>query len=482
MATLASISGGKGRSTVNSHGLSAPTPEQYEKFMVWRALALEKMPYFSSLLFSLRVVNVPGFNTYAVDAHHRLYIGFDEVDKRGHQWNVESLLHECMHLLSAHSDMAKDVNVQAHERDAWNFAADCSINDDLVDAGCMSFATGEDPMPAQLGAENGKPGSHYFYILRRMLDEKRRNQTPQDQQQQQDAPEDGDQSGQNGSGMDPSQFKGCGSGSGGESAPFEMSEHEGLDGEFDGADGVERERVRMQTAQEIMEHKSRGTVPGGIEAIAKTILAPSPIPWQQILGGHLRRRVSHRRGMWDTSRAVTNRRRHNVRLGDLGRIIYPGTIEPVVKVEIIRDTSGSMSDIELAYVTREVESIAKKCGIRGNDLMVTDVDTKVYEPVAFHGAKSIADMKGRGGTDMTKGIRAATERDGRDRADVVVVMTDGETPWPTTPPPVPVIVAVVAPRVDGGSRKAAKYVADVPDFLTAVLVEVDRNVELTTVA
>ncbi len=71
------------------------------------------------------------------------------------------------------------------------------------------------------------------------------------------------------------------------------------------------------------------------------------------------------------------------------------------------------------------------------EVLLLSVDAEV------HGGKQrlrrVAEVRlaGGGGTDMAKGIEAALE----ERPDLIVVLTDGHTPWPTTPPPVPVIVA-----------------------------------------
>ena len=53
-------------------------------------------------------------------------------------------------------------------------------------------------------------------------------------------------------------------------------------------------------------------------------------------------------------------------------------------------------------------------------------------------------LAGGGGTDMRVGIRAAHQQ--RPRPDVIVVFTDGHTPWPDAPPPGSAMIAALLGR------------------------------------
>ena len=53
-------------------------------------------------------------------------------------------------------------------------------------------------------------------------------------------------------------------------------------------------------------------------------------------------------------------------------------------------------------------------------------------------------LAGGGGTDLRPGLAAATAA--RPRPDVVVVLTDGYTPWPSSAPPGAAVVAALLGR------------------------------------
>lgn len=434
------------------------TQEQHLLFMGWRAAALDRMPYFAQLLFSLRPVHTPGLGTYAVDKFHRVYVDFDAVVSKGPQWNVESLLHECLHLLSAHFDLAAEIAITPAQQQAWNFAADCSINDDLVEAGCTTLDTGADPLPRLLGEPNGFPATYYYSVVKKKQSQSKKNNRsggsgqPQNSQSQ---PQQGfgQPSAEQGSGdpqSAPEGYKGCGSGSGGEPAPFELGQDNDLGGTAPAATSTEREYIRIKTAHDMAEAaKSRGTLPGGMSELATKILTPSQVPWQRLLGSYMRAHVARVRGTRHTDWTRRSRRRHrqplkNAQGAILGNIVYPGSSRPNITVEAIRDTSGSMSARDLGLATREIKKISQRMGIRGKNLIVTDVDASVHESRKFTSEASVAEVYGRGGTDMRVGIAAACERE--QPPSVVVVLTDGGTPWPTERPSVPVVAAIVCPK------------------------------------
>ncbi|MPV50047.1 VWA containing CoxE family protein [Pseudactinotalea sp. HY160] len=461
--------------------LRTPSRDDLADFSAWRTLALSRMPYMASLLFSVRVLDAPGLGTFAVDEGHRLYIDFEQARPWGAVACGELLLHEVGHLFGEHASFARDFGVEPSERKIWNAAADASINDDLVQAGCEYIASTR-IMPDQIGAPNYETAKYYLDVLRDLRDQNQsQSQSGQGQPNQDDSDQDdsgqsqSDQGGSGGRDTDGSNadgdadsdgpFTGCGSGSGGQAAPCELPEGEDFGGQAPAASAAEHRRVIVSTAAQIVEHasKGRGTVPAGLVDQARGLLEPSVTPWQRVLGSLVRRSVRFRAGQDRPDAMRRDRRRHNIVLGQSGaKVIYPGRRSPKVRVAVVRDTSGSMSAGDLDCVTSEVVAISKRLRIRGRDLTILDVDADVHTARGFAGAGSMQEVVGRGGTDMRVGIERALTLPGG--VDVIVVLTDGGTPWPVEPVRVPVIAALVG-------EWAEQTAEVVPDWMPHLVIE-----------
>jgi len=419
--------------------VSAPTAEQAANLAAWRALALERMPYLATTLFALRFVDAPGLKTFAVDANLRCYIDFDAVGPRGSTWCAESLLHECMHVLGQHASRADaDCGQTRRVRKLWGYAADMEINDDLVDAGCGTLAA-DGILPSTFGFENYQTAETYLAEMLRMGAE----------------PAEG------------AEAYGCGSGAGSVPVPFELEPGSDCDGAAPAASDVEVQMVRVATAAAIMDaaSKSAGRVPAGLVRTASGLLEPPKVDWRRTLAAFIRRGVAARSGAFDSTYARRNRRRPTTPLGE-GRVVNPGTYAPAPTIAVVRDTSGSMTSAELAEVGSEIEGIARAAGVSGDALRVFDVDSEVGAVRNYRGPGSVAEAVGGGGTDMGVGIAAACES--RPLPTVIVVATDGFTPWPTVRPPAPVVVVIVG---DGGGVEQ-----NVPDWAAGVVTTGSRPV------
>jgi predicted metal-dependent peptidase len=125
------------------------------------------------------------------------------------------------------------------------------------------------------------------------------------------------------------------------------------------------------------------------------------------------------------------------------------------------DTSGSVSDAELGSALLEVAAISRAVGGRRDLVTVLPCDAaaqRVHQLCRGAGIPLI----GGGGTDLRAGFAAALRA--RPRPDVVVVLTDGQTPWPDSRPPCRTVVGVFARRrpARSWSENDPEYVPDAP--------------------
>jgi hypothetical protein len=419
----------------------------------WRAVALERMPYMASAMFSLRFVDAPGTGTFAVDDRLRCYVDFETVSAYGVDWCAESLLHECLHVFERHSARFVDARQPGDTFDLSNLAADCEIDDDLAEAGCSTIERGSKTGPAAVMPEDYRlerhdTFEHYLAELRRL-----------------DCQVGSSGSGQPGQGQAPGDYQGCGSVAG-NPAPFELGEGDDLGGAASPATKAECDRVAASVAATLRDAaaKSRGTIPAGLVRRAEEVLAPSKTPWRQVLSALVRQAVVIASGADDFSYSRPSRRNPYTTLAGGDRAVNPSLVGPRPNLAVVRDTSGSMSAHEIGVVVREVEAISRSLGIRDRNLAVLDCDAEVAGRFDWSGPSRALEATGGGGTDMAVGIAAAASL--RPRPSVVVVATDGFTPWPLSRPRVPVVVCLVGSEAD---RMVAR--AGVPEWASLVEIE-----------
>ncbi len=170
---------------------------------------------------------------------------------------------------------------------------------------------------------------------------------------------------------------------------------------------------------------------------------PSPITWQEVLRRTVRRAMG-RKGRFAKRTARSYPHPHQGAHQGLLRT-FARLNEAVLKahrrlrmpnVTLVWDTSGSTHyQKHQALVRDEVLKILKEVG----EATLYQVDDRVQSAGRVRYGARLDEVKGGGGTDMCLGIAMAE----RDRADLCVVLTDGYTPWPSTPPQVPVVVVLI---------------------------------------
>ena len=124
-------------------------------------------------------------------------------------------------------------------------------------------------------------------------------------------------------------------------------------------------------------------------------------------------------------------------------VVLPSLRQPLPKVAMVLDTSGSMNDQMLSQSLAEVEGVLRGLGVGRRHLRIVCCDAKAFEAQKVIKARDV-ELLGGGGTNMGAGLEKAAEL--RPRPDLIIVLTDGYTPWPSAPPPrVKVIVGLMDP-------------------------------------
>ncbi len=385
-----------------------------------RLWAASKFPYLATGLFGVQASADPGSGTVSVDEGWRLRA--DPELTAG--WSAAQLgsvlVHHVGHLLRAHGERAQGAGVRPDEAGRWIRAADAEINDDLVLAGID--LPGRPVLPRDLGADDGLLAEQYFAGIRRP------DETGEDGGAREVSGAGGDgeagtqpRSSSSGRGEAAGTWLDCGSGADGMPRPGQ-----GQDDQDDG--GLPRwqaELLRRQVAQDVIAHgKQPGAVPAGLLRWAEEVLNPK-VDWRAVLAAELRRAVAEVCGAVDYSY-----RRPSRRSVVTAPVVLPALRRPVPEVAVVCDTSGSMTEDLLAMALAEVEGLLRALGL-ARQVRVLACDTAVAPAQRVSSARQVQ-LVGGGGTDMGAGIAAAAGL--RPRPAVVVVLTDGYTPWPVIPP------------------------------------------------
>ncbi|GGP60672.1 vWA domain-containing protein [Streptomyces calvus] len=408
--------------------MTAPAPQtpapalDLDKLLAARLHAARARPYLATALFALHVVESRHVPTMAVDRHWRCYVSPAFVDRMPVVELAGVWVHEVSHLLRDHhgrSDRVARVR-ELHgpaERLRMNIAADCEINDDVYGDGLPRPA--DVVLPQTLGLPAGELMEDYLRQFRL---------GPYTQ------------------GM---VWLDCGSGADGLEREWDLGP--------DGAHGLseqERDAVRFRVAQGITARPGRA--PKGWRRWAEEAFHP-PQPWRELLGAALRSAVSGSGAGDDYSYGRPARRSAGV----------PGAVLPSLRrtpprVSVVVDTSGSVSDGELGSALLEVAAISRAVGGRRDMVTVVPCDAAAGEVHRLCRAEGIP-LTGGGGTDLRTGFARALAS--RPRPDVVVVLTDGQTPWPDARPPCRTVVGLF-PRQHSGSsgddENNPDYVPDTP--------------------
>jgi predicted metal-dependent peptidase len=208
-----------------------------------------------------------------------------------------------------------------------------------------------------------------------------------------------------------------------------------------GISSVSGDALRQQIAIEFRNHMTgRGSTPGEWARWVEQVLEPK-VPWQQVLTSSVRRAVA-----WTHGGTHPTYRKLSRRQAASPRAILPGSQKPVPGVAVVVDTSASMDDGLLSQAVGEVDGVLQALGNAVGSVKVYSCDAEAHDAGRIRRARELQ-LVGGGGTDLTVGIDLALRA--RPRPEILIVLTDGYTPWPVAAPAGCAVVAVIITRGAG---------------------------------
>ena len=377
------------------------------RVMAARIVAQARWPYLSTLLFNLKIVESSQLPTLAVDDGWRMYYSPAFVMEQTAEALATMVLHEALHCVNQHGPRFRALSQSRHLHVTWNFAGDVGINH-VLDRAQMPWGDFEPLRFTHLSKfdVNSEMGTEkIFFTIVEYFD-----QHPEEVEQ----------------------FSDCGSIIGGEARDYEISRG---DSDNPAIKSDQQDVIRDQVAQEILKHayaKGIGSIPGELLRWAQELLEPT-IDWRKALAGAFRTSLATVLGRRDYVYTRPSRRQSAMRIGN-HEIILPSMRKPAPPaIAIIVDTSGSIGNDEITLFLSEVDGIVKANGIsQGVTVIPCDADIGEIQKLRSRGAITSLKLTGGGGTDMGVGIAAAGKL--RPTPKIVIVLTDGFTPWPTSLP------------------------------------------------
>lgn len=375
-----------------------PNPPANTSAQQWlrmaRAYAAEQLPWFSPAFFNARLVLTTDCPSLAaIDQGMRVYFNPALVEQLCRSEDPRKLLaqlafvwtHEISHVLREHGERARERNA-APER--WNAAADLEIND-ATWPGLSPPRLLPPLLPGQFGLPTGKLAEFYYSHLQQPVDNGLRDE---------------------------------GSGVHGIARPWELAADHAA---APAVSELEQATLRQQVAEAIRGEKRRGSLPGGWQRWAEETLHPR-VDWRE----RLRRRTRGAIVVGVGNRLDYSMLRPHRRAGHYAPIVRPALAgDTLPRVTCVVDTSGSMASSELARTMAEVRGVLEALRV---PITVIPCDARAYDPVQVltHSdfLRLCKKLPGGGGTDMVAGIAAALDQ--RPTPDVVIVLTDGHTPYP----------------------------------------------------
>jgi predicted metal-dependent peptidase len=354
-----------------------------------------EQPFFATLLLKTPVVITEDIPLAATDMKN-IYFNPNFLDTL----DIGGVMTVCAHEVG-HNALLHSARKEGRNHELWNMAGDHAINLMLIDQGFSC--------PSSVGGGWLADPKYKGWSAERIYDDLR-----QEQQAQQKKP--GKGKGGKGSG-DP------GSGEGGK--------RDWLHGDLlptpsqNAAEEAETvRRMKQNVAQAANAARLAGKLKGDLAQLVDEFLNPK-VPWSDLLRDYLMRVVKD-----DESWSRRSRR--------FGHVYLPARhSERMGPIVIIGDSSGSIwcSPDELKTFATEIQSVADM--VQPEHIRLIWADTEVASEEVFEQGQPLKfEVKGGGGTDMRVPLKHVEQYN----PEVVILLTDGYSPFDPIDPPYPLIV------------------------------------------
>ena len=401
--------------------------------MAARIVAQARWPYLSTLIFSLRIVETEDLETLAVDAGWRMYYNPSFVMLQIPEVIATMLLHEAMHCVFQHAVRFEAIGQEDSLHTTWNVAGDATINE-VLDQANMPWGEFKPVRYSGLkryGVKHAMTTEVTFFTILKYFEKHPEMKSPTTD---------------------------CGSVNGGDSRSYEIPRSHS---ENPAIKNDQQDVIRDRVAQDVIKYaRDRGvsSLPGNLLRWARELLEPQ-IDWRRALAGAVRTSLANVLGRKDYTFARPSRRQSAMAQRD-PEFILPSMRKPAPPtIAIVVDTSGSIGNNEITEFLSEVEGIARVNGL-AQGITVIPCDADVGEIQKLRSLSGVVDIRltGGGGTDMGVGIAAAERL--KPIPKVVIVFTDGWTPWPKT----------INPKIESliVCCTQEEALADIPTYATAI--------------
>lgn len=386
--------------------------QTHPKISKAKARLLQSHPFFATLLLRTPVV-VTDVTEYGQPIDTAATNG--EKHYFNPQFLEECSVEEVMTVLAheaGHDSLLHSIRMGSRNAEMWNHAGDHAINIMLEDQGFK---------PPKCGWLCDK-SQYKGWSADRIYDDMRRKQKDKKSQPK---PQQGSGSGSPGQqppqgGQKPGQGQpgqGAGTYLQGDILPAPA-------GNDPAAQAAAEQKAKQRVAAAATAARLAGKLTGDLERMVGEFLNPK-VHWTEVLRDYLTRII----------RAKDNWARRNRRFGS----VYLPTrrshqMGPIV---FIPDTSGSMMGPDMEQICSEMAHCAMQTQPENIRVIWTDAVVKgeqLFENVSEFSYAALKPVGG-GGTDMRCGLKHAEQYD----PQVVVLLTDGFTPYPAEPCPFPVI-------------------------------------------